>query len=41
MNHVENWMQTKASPGLPERINFKDLRFAFLPSDLKQPAPLE
>jgi hypothetical protein len=42
MNHVENWMQTKAcSPGLPERINFDDLRFAFLPSDLKQPAPFE
>ena len=41
MNHVENWMQTKASPGLPERIKFKDLRFAFLPSDLKQPAPFE
>jgi hypothetical protein len=34
-------MQTKASPGLPERIKFKDLRFAFLPSDLKQPAPFE
>ena len=41
MNHVEHWMQTKASPGLPERIKFKDLRFAFLPSDLKQPAPFE
>ena len=41
MNHVENWMQTKASPGLPERINFEDLRFAFLPSDLKSPAPFE
>jgi len=41
MNHVENWMQTKASPGLPERIKFKDLRFALLPSDLKQPAPFE
>jgi hypothetical protein len=41
MNHVENWMQTKASPGLPERINFEDLRFAFLPSDLKQPSPFE
>ena len=41
MNHVENWMQTKASPGLPKRINFDDLRFAFLPSDLKQPAPFE
>jgi hypothetical protein len=41
MNHVENWMQTKASPGLPERINFEDLRFAFLPSDLKPPSPFE
>ena len=41
MNHLENWMQTKASPGLPERINFEDLRFAFLPSDLKQPSPFE
>ena len=41
MNHVENWMQTKASPGLPERINFEDLCFAFLPSDLKLPAPFE
>jgi hypothetical protein len=41
MNHVENWMQTKASPGLPERIKFADLRFAFLPSDLKQPSPFE
>ena len=39
MNHVEKWMQTKASPGLPERIKFKDLRFAFLPSDLNLPAP--
>jgi hypothetical protein len=34
-------MQTKASPGLPERIKFEDLRVAFLPSDLKQPAPFE
>jgi hypothetical protein len=41
MNHVENWMQTKASPGLPERINFEDLRFAFLPSDLNPPSPFE